>query len=121
MLKILVTGHGNFAAGIKSNIELILGVQENISYLDFDGGDPELYAEKLAEIVNNCNDNLIIFCDIVGGTPFQKSALISQGEIKVIGGCNIPMIVSAVYNQTSDLELACQEIMNEGIKMIKMM
>ncbi len=121
MLKILVTGHGNFASGIKSNLELILGPQPTITYLDFDGNNPDEYVTKLTEMIGEYPENMIIFCDVVGGTPFQKSVLINKENIRVIGGCNIPMIISAVYNQTNNLDQACQEIINEGIKMVKVM
>ena len=39
MIGIIVAGHGNFASGITSMLELVVGKPENYEYIDFLQGD----------------------------------------------------------------------------------
>ena len=50
MIGIIVTGHGNFASGLTSSLELIAGKQENYIAVDFLKEDG---IEQLTEKLNN--------------------------------------------------------------------
>ena len=52
MIGIIVAGHGNFASGITSMLELVVGKPENYEYIDFLQGESQEaleddYREKL--------------------------------------------------------------------------
>ena len=41
MIGIIVAGHGNFASGITSMLELVVGKPENYEYIDFLQGESQ--------------------------------------------------------------------------------
>ncbi|KYC73249.1 hypothetical protein [Heyndrickxia coagulans] len=46
MIGIIVTGHGEFATGITSALELVLGKQESYVCVNFPNGDTAVELEK---------------------------------------------------------------------------
>lgn len=74
MIGIIVTGHGNFASGLASSIEVIAGKQDKFEAIDFPIGSTNTeLAKQLQEAVDRLNCSDIIFCtDIAGGTPFNQ-------------------------------------------------
>jgi len=99
MIGIILTGHGDFASGMYSSVKLIAGEKENFICCNFpDGGSDEDLMHEIEQAIEelkvNC-EGVIIFCDLKGGSPFQKavmSAVKSQG-VEVIAGSNLPMIL----------------------------
>ena len=88
MIGIIVTGHGNFATGISSSVQLIAGLPENYEMVDFNEGDSvDDLESKLEEAISNLKtcSGILIFSDLVGGSPFKSSAEIvrrSLGSLK---------------------------------------
>lgn len=102
MIGIIVTGHGNFADGISSSVRLIAGPQENYETVDFlkeDSGED--LKEKLTsamERLSGCEE-VIVFSDLIGGTPFQTAARLSmdsEKRIEVMSGTNVGMLLECV-------------------------
>ena len=53
MLGLLVTGHGHFATGLNSSLELIAGAQPNVALVDFEADHSiEVLKEKLERLEN---------------------------------------------------------------------
>ncbi|MGL5955034.1 MAG: hypothetical protein ACRC0X_00285 [Brevinema sp.] len=108
MLSIVVTGHGNFATGMKSMLELVIGENENIFFVDF---TTDLSSQDLMKIFQDIyttvNGNLIFLCDIAGGTPFNQAAILMYEHHRnyaVLGGVNIPCILEAIDQRDNILE-----------------
>ena len=99
-LAIIITGHGHFADGMKSALELISGLQKDLHAVNFAEGDtPEALSEKLAKILKIYeNDSVVIFTDIIGGAPFRQAALLasSRENLDVVYGTTLHMLVEAV-------------------------
>ena len=101
MIGLIVTGHANFGSGITSSVNLIAGEQEAYRYVDFlpTYGMEELSAEltKAMDEVKDC-ESILIFTDLMGGTPFNVSAQLAHGKenIRIIAGTNLPMLVEIV-------------------------
>ncbi|KRL00937.1 multidrug transporter [Liquorilactobacillus capillatus] len=89
-MKIIVTGHGNFATGIESTVKLLAGSIKNVTYIDFTA---EMTEEELATNFTSIlkkDPNIVFFCDLVGGTPYKQAVLEKENHnIAVVGGCNI--------------------------------
>lgn len=104
----VVSGHGIYATGIKSNIELIIGKQKNIYYVDFTVDDNDIVLrEKIVKIVEENNENQVLLIgDLLGGTPFKTMAQIAndRDNVEVVVGCNIGSIMEAVLG-AEDLPL----------------
>ena len=95
LIGIIVTGHGNFASGLASSIEVIAGKQEQ-------------------EAVDRLNCSDIIFCtDIAGGTPFNQSVILSTHlpNSKVISGTNVPVLLEALFSRANQTALSLSEIL----------
>lgn len=102
---IVISGHGNYASGIKSSIELIAGHQEDVYSVDFTVNETDLTVrEKIKCILNENVDSQVIFiCDILGGTTFKIAAEIANynDNMEVIVGCNIGSIVEGLFQKDS--------------------
>lgn len=98
MVKILITGHGTYAEGMLSAIELIYGNNGNIGIINFSGDDTQEYIFNLRKNVEY--DVSLIFTDIVGGTPFNESIKtmnsILDRKIFVIGGANLALMIDII-------------------------
>ena len=104
MIGLLVTGHANFGTGITSSVNLIAGEQEAYKAVDF---LPTYSTEDLTREITKALDELkdcegvIIFTDLMGGTPFNVSAQIAHGKdnIRIVAGTNLPMLVEIVMSR----------------------
>ncbi|MTI66843.1 MAG: PTS sugar transporter subunit IIA [Firmicutes bacterium] len=104
MVGIILVGHGKFATGLKSSIDLIVGEQKNFKTVDF------LKTDSVDDLKNNIknaldsldtSDGVLFFTDVVGGSPFKTSVLLSN-ELKnseVISGTNLPAIVEILFER----------------------
>ena len=104
MIGLLVTGHANFGTGITSSVNLIAGEQEAYQAVDFlpEYSTEDLTREitKVLDELNDC-EGVIIFTDLMGGTPFNVSAQIGHGKenIRIVAGTNLPMLVEIVMSR----------------------
>lgn len=100
---IVISGHGNYAAGIRSTLELLAGKNDDLFYVDFTAEDTDLtLKEKLSAIVEENKDSEILFvCDLLGGTPFKVAAEISNpsDRMELVAGCNVGGILEMVFSK----------------------
>ncbi|MCH4083985.1 MAG: PTS fructose transporter subunit IIA [Olsenella sp.] len=101
MVGIIVTGHGNFASGITSALELIVGPQDAYEAIDFTSlsGTAELEKDMTAALdglrKREDVDGVLVLCDLVGGTPFKTAATLGVplGDVRVVAGVNLGGLV----------------------------
>lgn len=128
MTGIIVTGHGRFASGLQSSIELIVGKQEQAVFVDFlaeeTAEDLEKNIREAAATLDG-NGGIIFLTDLVGGSPFKISAVVSK-DFKVSGvvaGTNLPMLLDLLFVRSSQnaIELMKKSVKSgaEGIKTFK--
>lgn len=120
MIGLIVTGHGNFASGISSSIELIAGKQNDYVAVDFDGESTEKLENDLKAAVGKlftC-DGIIVFCDLAGGSPFKTAVVLtaSNPKVKVIAGTNLPMLceISMARTMINDLDMLVSSALSVG-------
>lgn len=100
MVGLLVTGHGHFATGLGSALQLIAGTADNLAFVDFEADHS---TEILADNLNKALDSLkscggvLVLSDLAGGSPFKtavecKFARPDQ-NIEVVAGTNLSMLV----------------------------
>lgn len=125
MVGIVITGHGQFATGLLSSLQLIAGDFANVAAVDFPvNTSTEDLSEKLTQAVQdfaNC-DKVMFFTDLVGGSPFRCCVLIDQEgiESKIIAGANLPMLLEIVFARDSgDLEVLKNTALEVGKSAIK--
>ena len=113
MVALLVTGHGKFATGICSALDLIAGKNKHILAVDFEMEDStddllmnlEAAFAKLKEV-----KSIVVFSDIVGGSPFKIASELKYKykDIEIVTGTNLPMLIKAftlmdLYNEALDM------------------
>lgn len=102
----IICGHGNYGTGLQSSIELLLGQNTDLNYIDFMSEDSDItLKEKILKVINdNLNSQILFICDILGGTPYKVSAEIANynENMEVVAGCNIGSIIEACF-QKNDL------------------
>lgn len=100
---IILSGHGNFATGLQSSIELLAGKNEDVYYIDFTVNDTDItLKEKFNEILNkNLEEEILFVCDILGGTPFKTAAELANDKenMEVVVGCNVGSIIEAILQR----------------------
>jgi PTS system N-acetylgalactosamine-specific IIA component len=98
---IILCGHGNYATGMQSTLELLAGKNQDLFYVNFTVDDTDMtLKEKLASLVENNKGSEILFvCDIIGGTPFKIAAEISNSSenMELVVGCNIGGILEMIF------------------------
>lgn len=98
MIGLLVTSHGDLCQGMLNSLAMIAGENHNVFVLKFD--DYNNYKEELTKKLNTLTSHyngVLIFTDIMGGTPFNESYKYirenNKSNIKIITGVNLPMII----------------------------
>ena len=109
MLGIILTGHGNFATGVGSDIELVAGPQEKFKTIDFVKGmtSEELHDKFISAMDEfNADEGIVFLTDLAGGTPFNQAAMIKADNenIGVIAGVNAPLIMEGLFNREGSVE-----------------
>lgn len=100
---LILISHGQMAAGVKESCELIMGPQEHvhaICLLPEEG--PEDFEAKFNQEIAACDDDeILVFADLMGGTPANTiSRLIMGGKkIHLIVGMNLAMVIEWVNSQ----------------------
>ena len=115
MLGLLVTGHGHFATGLNSSLELIAGAQPNVALVDFEADHSiEVLKDNLTKALDSLKeyDGVLVLSDLPGGSPFKTAVELKYERldqpIEVISGTNLPLLVAsatmtAVFENPLDL------------------
>lgn len=97
-MKILLVSHGLMAEGIIDSLKMLIGEVDGLSHITFsrDMGVEEL-TKNISDYLDIHSGNILIFTDILGGTPFNVSSVLTQGreDVKVFYGMNLPIIIEA--------------------------
>ncbi len=103
MVGLVLCSHGNLAPGLLEAAELILGAQEGVQTTPL---SPEDSLETMsARIRQACaaadnGDGVLILADLLGGTPFNASALqLRNAPYELITGMNLPMLIEVLSNR----------------------
>ncbi|MBE2895307.1 PTS sugar transporter subunit IIA [Pasteurellaceae bacterium HPA106] len=104
MLGIVVSGHLNFASGMQSAVQAIVGKQDQLEFVDFlESMSTEQLEEKLVEAMKNVNtgEGVLFLTDIYGGSPTNRAIniLLQNPDVEVVCGANLSMIVNAALER----------------------
>ena len=102
MIGLLITGHGHFATGLSTSLQLITGIKDHIVYVDFEADhSTDTLTENLnkgLEQLKDC-DGVLVLSDLAGGSPFKASVECKYArpdqKIEVLAGTNLPMLITA--------------------------
>ncbi|CQR24012.1 PTS system sugar-specific transporter subunit EII [Streptococcus varani] len=104
-MKVILLGHGHCASGYLSSLEMIAGKQEHVEAIDFSDSMTSQELEEKLEVSLVNEDEVLILCDLLGGTPFKLAAaraLRSETQtIEAISGLNLSMLLEVALGVTS--------------------
>lgn len=125
LVQLLITGHAQFGSGLLSSVRLITGLQNEIKAINFEENmsATDLY-ESLTRELQTTTEDVLIFTDIPGGTPFNQSVLIKMEQrdrkIEVIAGTNLPFLIEGIINKSQLIEDLIETVMTAGIQGISL-
>ena len=96
MIKYLLASHGNFSEGTKSFLNIMVGDTSSVytlsAFLDTDSVDVKVQ-KAMTEIGDF--DELLVFCDIHGGSVAQEvyKQLNDDPRVHIIAGYNIALVL----------------------------
>lgn len=109
-MDMILTGHGEFAVGLADGLFLIAGQQEGFECILFRPEQPiEEYREQLRLAMHQSSgEEVIVFTDLLGGTPFQTASALSlecDKNVRVVSGTNLGMLLEATILRLSSENL----------------
>lgn len=112
-MKVLLVSHGDLSKSLIDSTEMLVGDTSGLDYMVFDKkmGIDELQ-ELFVKYLEDNEEELLIFTDIKGGTPFNVASILTKDmdNVNIFYGMNLPMVVeAALYKDTfSMVELVKQ-------------
>ncbi|MEM7662550.1 MAG: PTS sugar transporter subunit IIA [Pseudomonadota bacterium] len=105
MIGIVVVSHGKLARELVAAAEHVVGVQEHFRAISIEADDDmEARRAQIIETAKACDQGsgVIILTDMFGGTPSNLAiSVMPKGEIEVIAGVNLPMLIKLAEVRTS--------------------
>lgn len=120
MVGFILTGHGRFSNGLKSAIDMVAGEQPAFEIVPFEGSEAVTFGDDLKRAITDmraqCEEGVIVFCDLLGGTPFNQSMLASQGmdKVEVVAGANLPMLIELIMTRSFS-EAGAEEMAEQAV------
>jgi PTS system mannose-specific IIA component len=97
MIGMVLVTHGNLATEFVIALEHVVGPQQQVAAICIGPRDDmELRRKEIATAIKavNTGDGVVILSDLFGGTPSNLAiSLLKAGEIEVIAGINLPMLI----------------------------
>lgn len=120
---IILTSHGNLASGVYSSVKMIAGDFSNIRICELHKGENfDNLDKKLLKAYDELNsyDNILILCDMAGGTPFNRAvlSLSKKKNVSFICGLNFEMLYQALTLDIKDEDRLIQEIIRTSRRSI---
>lgn len=115
-MKIIVTSHGDLCEGILDSYEMLAGKNENIIAIPLRENDTGEFENKITELVKSIDDDILVLCDIYGGTPYNVSYYLyleQSNRLRVVSGLNLPMLLETGLSLNNCTSLG--EIVNVAI------
>lgn len=107
-MRLVLAGHGHYASGVASAVAMLSGNKEAVSYVDFSPGiSPDEFESRLRDIAE-CGEEVVIVCDLVGGTPYNRACVIAHenAQVKVVAGMNLAAILEAALSIEDGLKVS---------------
>lgn len=125
MSRVIFASHGGLSKGMKDSVSMIVGdlAKDVETYSLLPGENPEDYYQELYKQANESNEQILVLCDIKGGsvhTSLSKLAVLDN--VVVFSGMNMGLALDIVLRHAHLSEEELQEIIEnarEGITMMK--
>lgn len=115
MVGIVLASHGALAEGMKDAAVMLFGSAEQVTCVTLlPGEDSNDYLERLRAAVSSVDtgEGAIILCDLLGGTPSNRSAMLLD-HAQVITGMNLPLLLE-LLGQRLDGSIDLEQLLSVG-------
>lgn len=125
MSRVIFASHGGLSKGMKDSVTMIVGdLAKNVeTYSLLPGENPEDYYQELYKQANESNEQILVLCDIKGGsvhTALSKLAVLDN--VVVFSGMNMGLALDIVLKHAHLSEEELQEVIEnarDGITIMK--
>lgn len=99
-MEVLIVGHGNFAKGMQSSLEIIIGKQKKVTYLS--SYVDNLNIDELLKDYFSNQQEVIVLTDLFGGSVNQKIMPYLSEKVHVITGTNLPLCLDVILKVVNE-------------------
>lgn len=128
MIGVILSGHGRFAEGMLSSLEMIAGKSEAVEAINFlESDSTDNLEKKMLSVIQDYNakyEGVLVCCDLLGGSPFKTAATLSVQEpnVSVVAGINLASCLELLFmrmSSTNANELADALINADANRLLK--
>lgn len=121
MVGVLIVSHGELGKCLADCARHVLGrVPDNLAILGVEKHDnPELRLQEAEAMVRQLDDGsgVLVLSDMLGGTPSNIACrLIRRGQVEVVAGVNLPMLVRALSYSVQTLDVVVSKAITGGLE-----
>ena len=111
MKYVVLVSHGEFAPGLHKAVNMLAGEEraDVLSTSLVNGMGADEFAENVKKVLSvvGAEDEIILFADIVGGSPLATTAnvLLETGLLertRMVGGMNLPLVLTCVLSKDDE-------------------
>lgn len=119
MIGFVLTGHAEFSSGLASAVDMVAGDQPAFAIVPFDGAQAATYGDDLRDTISTMRgecEGVLVFVDLLGGTPFNQAMMISQdiADVEVVTGTNLPMLIELLLTRGAASTL--EELVGQAVE-----
>ena len=123
MKHVFLVSHGTFAKGLKSAIEMMTGPRNDLIAVGLEETmDINMFRAAFFTELKKIDpaDEILLFCDLLGGSPFTNAMDIIKEEgffnrSIILTGMNMPVVLHTYLNKDAyDLDFLAEEIKSIG-------
>lgn len=119
-MSLILISHGDFAKGLLETAEMILGeIEQAQTVCLYPDEGTEDFQRKFEQALEKAGGEVVVFCDIMGGTPCNVAMRYLPKLSGLYSGMNLPMVISYVSEEGVEglLENAKEQIHDVGAKL----
>lgn len=119
MIGVVLAAHGSIAPALLEAAESIVGPLENVRALSITAGDdPGIWRSLVHDAIRDLDDGqgVLVLCDMFGGTPANLCLGVDSGQVVVVTGVNLPMLlkVATIRSSGPPLEAVAEAVAEHG-------
>ncbi len=116
----ILVSHGGFASGMAEALGMLVGQRDDVLQVSFrDGMALPVFQEQVRQVTApiTAEDEVIVLADLVNGSPLTTTmAVLSEGpglgNVRAVGGMNLPMAVTMVEGEDDPLDETVEAMMD---------
>lgn len=112
-MSLILVSHGDFCQGLRQTAEMIVGEIPDIQTVSlYPEESVEDFQGKFEKALDNAKGEIVVLCDIMGGSPCNVAMRYLDKITALYSGMNLPMVISYVAEDgiTDIIENAQEQI-----------